>query len=217
MPLRLALYSDQIAPVTDPIDRFLLEWLPRSGGTIGYIPSSPDPERAWLSALARYYDRYGLELMFFGLEDEFDASRLGALLSCDAIHLTGGNTFRFLYWLQARELMDEIRNYANSGGVLIGVSAGAILMTPDISTSALCGDVAYPGLTDTKGLALVDFAIVPHFDRSEELAAEAASYASRFKGTVYAVPDGAGIVVDGEICRIVGQVQAFEPINETRP
>jgi hypothetical protein len=39
--------------------------------------------------------------------------------------------------------------------VLIGVSAGAILMTPSVNSARLCGDA---------GLGLVDFHIWPHFD-----------------------------------------------------
>ena len=48
-------------------------------------------------------------------------------MGCDAIHLTGGNTFQFSYWLRERGLDAELKRYAKAGGVLIGVSAGAIL------------------------------------------------------------------------------------------
>lgn len=91
---RLALYSDQIAPETDEIDRRVLSWLP-SSARIGYLPSSPDPDRTWFQPRADYYGRYGHRLEFFGLEDEFDALRTNDLRSCKAIHLSGGNTYGF--------------------------------------------------------------------------------------------------------------------------
>ena len=91
-----------------------------------------------------------------------------------------------------------LKEFFASGGVLIGVSAGAILMTPDTSTSSLCGDEPYPGLEDLSGLGLVDFAVVPHFDGSAKAESDLHDYASAFGGTVYAIHDGGGIVVDGE-------------------
>jgi dipeptidase E len=191
---RLVLYSDQIPPITDPIDAAFLRWL-RPGDTIGYVPSAPDPERVWFTPRQAYYARYGLDLRFFGLEDEYDPAQRAALLACDAIHLTGGNTFRFLYWLRERGLDADLHRYALDGGVLLGVSAGAILMTPDIRTSLLCGDTLYPGLTDFTGLALVDFAVVPHVT---EVA---------LPGPAYAIPDGAGIVIDGDCIELFGGVR----------
>ena len=195
MELRLALYSDQQPPSTDPIDEVVRGWLPASGGRIGYLPSSPDRERAWFRPIEAYYGRYGLSLHFFGLEDEFDPSRMGDLFACHAIHLTGGNTFRFLYWLRVRGLMDDLCRYAAEGGVLVGISAGAILMTPDIGSSSLCGDAPYPGLESTVGLGLVDFAVVPHFDGSAE--ADLAAYSKEFAGAVYTIPDGGAVLVEG--------------------
>jgi len=202
--VKLALYSDQIPPLTDPIDARVRAWLPE-GARIGYIPSSPDHERFWFAGLQEYYRRYGFSLTFFGLEDEFDESLLGELLTCDAIHLTGGNTYCFLYWLRARGMIEPLRQYALNGGVLIGVSAGAILMTPDIRTSSLCGDTLYPGLEDYTGLSLVNFAIVPHYNGSPVAEAALTEFSKGFNGHVYAVPDGGAVIVDGDEIEFVAE------------
>jgi len=201
MSPKLVFYSDQIEEVTDAIDERLFSFLPASA-TIGYLPSSPDPERDWFQSREAFYSRYGARLSFFGLETEFDESRLDELFVSDAIHMTGGNTFRFLYWLRERGLVSRLREYVASGGVLVGVSAGAILMTPDVSTSFLCGDVEYPGLGDYSGLGLVDFAVLPHYTDSQVGVLERFSVA--FGGDVYGVPDGGGIVVDGESVEVFG-------------
>jgi dipeptidase E len=205
MPRKLVLYSDQIDSVTDAIDERLREWLP-VGSRIGYIPSSPDRERVWFEGRAAFYARYGYSLRFFGLEDEFDASQLSDLFACDAIHLTGGNTFRFLYWLRVRGLIALLQRYVADGGVLIGVSAGAILMTSDIRTSSLCGDTMYPGLADFTGLSLVVFAVFPHYDGSPEAVSGLIEFSRGSDGVVYAVPDVSGIVVDGERVDLIGPV-----------
>jgi len=202
--MNLALYSNQIAGVTDAIDARLFAMLPPKP-RIGYIPSSPDPERTWFTALEPYYSRYGAELSFFGLEDEFDASQLPELLACDAIHLTGGNTFQFLYWLRKHAMGAELRRYVQNGGVLIGVSAGAILMTPDISSSLLCGDEPYPGLDDTSGLGLVDFAVFPHCEGSRDHLQALSTFSASFPSEVIALTDSAGIVVEDGTVEILGE------------
>lgn len=198
MPSALVLYSDQIPPHTDAIDQALIAMLP-ANPRIGYIPSSPDPDRIWFKEREFYYARYGATLEFFGLETEFRPERTPDLLSCDAIHLTGGNTFQFLYWLRERNLMDKLKSYT---GALIGVSAGAILMTPTVETSSICGDVPYPPLKDQTGLGLVDFAVVPHVTSQEPITELAKTY----PGKVIGLPDGSGIVVRDSKLEIFGPI-----------
>jgi dipeptidase E len=200
---RLALYSDQISRRTGLVDERVRAWLP-ANATIAYLPSSPDPDRLWFRAREAHYGRYAYSLRFFGLEHEFDPSASDALFACEAVHLAGGNTFRFLYWLRERGLIEPLRKYAAHGGVLIGVSAGAILMTRDIRTAFACGDALYPGVTDFEGLALVDFAVVPHYD--EIVAARLAESVGRFDGPIYGIPDGSAIVVDSDQVDLMGAV-----------
>jgi len=171
---------------------------------MGYIPSSPDPERSWFSAQERYYARFGFKLIYFGLEEEFSQAALVDLLMCDAIHLTGGNTFQFLYWLRERGMIPVLQRYADNGGVLIGVSAGAILMTPEIGTSLICGDEPYRGIEGGPALNLVDFAFAPHFTGDRE---EIAKFSQTFDGPVYAVKDGGGIIVEDDAIKRIGPVK----------
>lgn len=206
MAPRLVFYSDQIAGQTEAIDARLLELLSARPGRVGYVPAGPDRERAWFDARVRYYSRLGLSLSFCGVEDEFSSANIGDLLTCNAIHLTGGNTFRFLHWLRARGLVPLLQRYVAEGGVLIGVSAGAILMTRDISSATLCGDSFYPGLTDHTGLSLVDFGVLPHFDRSRAQVDALGRLSIELGNTAYGIPDGAGIVVDGSRVELLGPV-----------
>jgi len=201
---KLALYSDQIPGITDAIDDRIREWLVGTPGRIGYLPSSPDPERSWFQDRSAYYARLGFSLSYFGLEEEFDPSHLTDLLACDAIHMTGGNTFQFLYWLRERGMLPMLQDYVAGGRVLIGVSAGAILMTSEIGTSLLCGDVRYRGIDGGPALNLVDFAYAPHFDGSRE---EVTKFSHTFPGPVYAVKDGGGIIVEDDQIEAIGPVE----------
>jgi dipeptidase E len=222
MAPKLVLYSNQGSPQSGAVDARLLKLLP-SRSTVGYLPASPDRNRRFFGGFERHYEQLGIALRFFGLEDEFQPEELAQLLQLDAIHLSGGNTFRFLHWLRACGLFAKLQSYVAQGGVLIGVSAGAILMTRDIRSAAICGDAPYPApndqtpsdqirsaplLSDTAGLGLVDFAVLPHFDGSDAQKAALGRLGEELGSVAYGVPDGSGIVVDGPLVELIGNVTA---------
>jgi dipeptidase E len=205
MPAKLVLYSGQASPLSDSVDARLSELLPNRC-TVGYLPAAPDPERRFFLARERHYEQLGFSLRFFGLEDEFQPERLAELVQLDAIHLSGGNTFRFLHWLRVRGLLPALRSYVAGGGVLIGMSAGAILMTPDVGSAAICGDAPYAPLSDSAALDLVDFAILPHFDGSDAQRAALTQLGNQVGGVAYGLPDGSGIVVNESHVELIGPV-----------
>jgi len=210
--LRLALYSDQITPANQPVDRALCALLGTPQARIGYIPSSSDPSRRYFLTKQHYYQQYGLDLCVYAeLDDAFDPERIEAVFACDATHLSGGNTFYFLYWLQRRGLLERLRHYAAYRGVLIGTSAGAILLTPRIDTALLCGDQPYAPLTNQAGLGLVDFAFVPHSVDTSEHQQTLQHYAATNQCLVYGCHDGDGIIVRGKRCELFGNIQIFAP------
>src|SRR4051812_28306699 len=114
--LRLVLYSDQVIAANRKLDLEVLRLLASSAQRIGYVSSAPDPARRFFTAKQAYYAQYGaIELMYFDSE-EFETVRdLGVLLSCDAIHLTGGDTRGYLARLKRAGLIEPLRRYALSG------------------------------------------------------------------------------------------------------
>ena len=95
--------------------------------------------------------------------------------------------------------------------LLIGVSAGAIMMTPEISSSRLCGDRRVRGLDDLSALALVDFDFAPHYSAGRGWTRKLEDHARRSGRTVYGCADGHGIVVDGD------RIEFYGALAETRP
>jgi dipeptidase E len=208
----LVLLSNQIVPGSEKLER---EWLALLGKThplIGYIPSCSDPERLYFREQAAYYTRCGAEMaVYFELEAAYAPERLAELLACDAIHLSGGNTFHFLHWLRQRSMLGVLQRYVAEGGILIGASAGAILMTADIGTSILCGDNPQEADPDWSGLGLVNFAFVPHLDSIPDGAESIQNYANRQQVRVYACRDGDGLIVQNDQIRCFGDVLCVEP------
>jgi len=212
---KLVLYSDQIPYISEKTDKELVNLLDKSNPITGYIPSFADPQRKYYKERQAYYSRLGMNLeVYFELDEEYHPDMLEILLSCDAIHLSGGNTYYFLYWLRTREMLLPLRQYVSQGGVLIGVSAGSILMTPDISTSTLYGDEVIAGETDFSGLGLVDFAFVPHFGDIPINLDDLIKHSRDNQIVVYACRDSGGIVVTEDDVNCIGDVFKIDEREE---
>lgn len=209
MGLRLALYSDQTIPSNAAVDRRLLKLIGTPRPRIGYVSSAPDPLRTYFSAKRKYYESLGAELCSYVDEEMIgQTAEIENLLRCDAIQLTGGNTYRFLRWLTATGLLSVLRGYAMAGGVLIGTSAGSLLMAQNISIARLSPDDARDGPKSLDALALVDFQFWPHYQPGQEREAKATAFLT-FAPLVYACPDGTGIVVNEGDIELIGDIKLF--------
>ena len=141
----------------------------------------------------RYYEQLGVELGNSTLTETNvgDAKRVADLLACDAIHLTGGNTYRFLRWLQATDLLGALRKYTLGGGVLVGTSAGSLLMTRDISIAQLSPDDASLGPTSRKAAGPCRLFSFGRTTKRPELDLKSMTYLSGIIPRL-ACPDGSG-------------------------
>lgn len=90
------------------------------------------------------------------------------ILSADAIYVCGGNTF---YLLQKIRESGFDRILPNFHGVYVGVSAGSIVVGPNVEVSSPW-DENDVHLSDTIGLRVVDFAVVPHYQKKDEAIVE---------------------------------------------
>lgn len=132
-------------------------------GAGAYISSQADPDRCYYHSVANVYGSLGYDIdLYMDFENEFSEPLFAEVLKRPFIHLSGGNTFRFLDAIQKRSAGHALKTYAANGGMFIGVSAGAMLLTPNIECATLCGDVNDVGLTNLNALALVPFLFEPH-------------------------------------------------------
>lgn len=99
-----------------------------------------------------------------GDEAEIEAKKIR---NTDAIILTGGNTFKFLYHLKESKLDKTIIEFAQSDKIITGFSAGAIILSPTIEiVESLSLDENIVGISDLTGLGLIDFDLYPHYEKS---------------------------------------------------
>ena len=205
---KLVFYSDQIIPENKKIDLQLMELIGKTSPRIGFIPSQSRPDKKYYYAKKEYYAQYGADLSLnFDLDENYQPEKLKDLLNCNAVHLSGGDTSYFLSWLKKRDLLKPLRAYTEKGGILIGTSAGAIIMTAEISITNLF--FSEKPLPDPSALNLVNFEFLPHFDNSDETKTALCQY-SRGRRKIYACPDGSGILVNGDKVSLIGEVLTFE-------
>ncbi|MCL2917157.1 Type 1 glutamine amidotransferase-like domain-containing protein [Shewanella litorisediminis] len=169
--MSLLLLSDTHA---DEIRTCLGNWLASIGDnpSVGYLASSADPTREYFQPIVELYDSLGAQITAFAEPIHGpDCELYDPLFACDIIHLCGGNTFEYLHHLGASGLDARLKAFVAAGGHLVGVSAGAVLMTPDIASATYCGDEPVVPFQVTEGLGLVTFGVIPHVQDKAALAA----------------------------------------------
>ena len=64
---------------------------------LAYIPSRTDKERWYFEKAQPEFSELGItDFFYFDVDEDFESSQLEEFTSCDAIFLSGGNTYQFL-------------------------------------------------------------------------------------------------------------------------
>lgn len=209
----IIIYSDFKPNVSREVDDALLKLLEGSRCRIAYIPSDSDPKRRYFQKVQLSYEKLGIsEVTYFDLGLEFDSLATVALLKHDAIHLSGGDPFKFLEHIKIRQFGPVLKSYLKSGGILIGVSAGAMILTPSLELIKEIDSEPVPKSCQ-RALGLIDFEFYPHFKHDKLTTERIARYAKLRKKVIYACDDEAGMIVsqDATMPRTIGTVTRFEP------
>jgi dipeptidase E len=201
-----ALYSDQVIAENASMDRRLAALILSRGNRIGYIASGPEPQREFFNEKRRYYRSYGLSLdLFFDLDDVLSGDEeISRLFSCNAIHLSGGHTGDFLRRLRRNGMLDKLRSWALDDGILIGTSAGAILMTPTIAVDALFSGSSPDAVRDGAALGLVPFEFFPHLNDDPGYLSALLRYSETTVTPILACRDGEGLILGNGLVEIFG-------------
>lgn len=117
----------------------------------------------------------------------------------DVIYVCGGNTFYLLQKIRESGFDQLLKHF---DGLYIGVSAGSIVVGPNIEVAAPW-DENDVKLSDTTGLRLVNFAVVPHYQRKDKTIVE--ELINRADYEILGLTDNqAALVISGER-KIIGQ------------
>ena len=195
------------------LDRNFIELLGKKNPVVTFIPSSSYLSEQEFKSFVRHYSKFKISrFIHFPVDVPFDSILFQEVMRSDAIHMAGGNTFYFLNSLRKAKLLPQLKTFAEKGGVLTGLSAGAIMMTENIELAGYPEFDRDENVVNIKNLAslnLVDFLFFPHFRNSARYDTVFRKYTRNTEKILYACPDGAGIVVHGNELRFIGKCYAF--------
>lgn len=211
--MKLVFYSGGFPAENEKLDKKLVQFFKKKSPTLTFIPScSYQSEEEYLDLIEQYAPFGIKKILKFNIDAPYSDTLKKMAFSSDIIHLGGGNTFYFLNQLRKHGLIKELRDWVINGGVLTGLSAGAIMMTPNIQTASFpsfdCDDND-ENLKKLNSLQLVDFEFFPHYKNSKRYDGELKEYSRKLKNPLYACPDGSGILLNHDELSFIGKVYCF--------
>jgi dipeptidase E len=211
--VRLVFYGGGDGESNRQLDGLTLKLSNKKYPRIAYIPACSFDSHIDFKEFVYQFTYFDItQFIYFPIDIPFDRVLMKEVFQSDIIHLSGGNTFYFLAHLRKSGLLTELKTFVERGGILTGLSAGAIIMTPTIHTAGFpkfdC-DENDEGLRNLRSLGLVNFEVFPHYKNSKRYENELLNYSSKTKHPLYAIPDGSGLIVNGNTLQFVGKIYCF--------
>jgi dipeptidase E len=152
------------------------------------------------------------KFLLFNVDIPFTKTMLAEAFKSDLIFLGGGNTFYFLKYLRKNNMFALFDKFLKRGGVLCGLSAGAIVLTPHVHTASFPHfdrDENPFAMKNFNAGRFVNFEFFPHYKNSKRYESEMLRYSVKTNIPLYAVSDGGGIIVEDEQVSITGKCYQF--------
>lgn len=148
-----------------------------------------------------------LEVDYFDLSENFTDTDLDFIKNYKIVFLSGGNTFSFLRDAQNRNLKNVLEKILENNGVIIGISAGGIMMTENIEIAEIesLGDENTVNLKNLSSFNFVEnVEFYPHYEEKDsEL------LANRNKNII-ACQDGSGFFINEKEITKFGETKEFK-------
>jgi dipeptidase E len=196
------------------IDREVIRIIGKKNPRVVFIPSTSHAHDFEFDYVRETFASYGVKKMaLFNIDHPYSTPDAELIFkTADMIYLSGGNTFYFLKSILRNHLDRLLLEFVLRGGVLVGLSAGAIVMTPSIATASypkFDRDENTVGISNFEAMGLVDFEFFPHFTPEPEYSSELQKQSKLIKHPLYGVSDGGGIVVENGRLSFFGDVWAY--------
>lgn len=168
---------------------------------VAFIPTAsiPDADKSFMLTDRKELEEMGIlkeNIVDFNLDKP---TSFEDIKKFDVVFIDGGNTFYLLEKVRESGFDKAIKEYLKKDmGVYVGVSAGTILVGPDIEIAEPWDDKLITNLRDTKGLNLINTAYSPHWVEEEEKILK--QYKEKVDYEIRELRDGEGIVIkDGDV------------------
>ena len=203
--MRLILAGGGQPSRTSRIDRFAVGLI--GGGRVLFLPHAIAPGE-WKAATALQWllKSPAWRRCEVHMWQRLSSDRRDRLDSFDAIYLMGGQPLVLRDRLRRAKLLDLLDGYIRRGGLVFGLSAGAILLGHDLGTAALKNGresssspaPSAPGMDCLRG-----HNICPHFNA--RLRSTLREHVRRTRRPVFAVPETSALYVTRRYVGAIGE------------
>jgi len=151
------------------------------------------------------FEKLGIKTTIFDIKGKSPDNVYKQIMSSDIIYVCGGNTFYLLKYMNDCNFKNALMAFLENDGIYIGSSAGAIVMSPDISFITEMDDPSVINLNDNNGLSMIDFYFLPHLDHNElgVAAHKIIKQYQRQKETLVALKDNQALYIKDNIVRYI--------------
>lgn len=185
--------------VVVPIDKYFASIIDLQK-TVLYIPNAMEPHifsyEECFEWFKKTYGEYGISKV----ELCTDLRTLNLDGRYSAVFIGGGNTFKLLHEIQQSNFDVQIHSYLETGGVIYGGSAGAIICGKTIET-AIYADKNQVGINNHSGLNLLNnYDVFCHYDPIKH-----DSFISNLNRNLYLLFEESGLIINGSGAFSIGK------------
>lgn len=160
--------SGEFTDAVIPIDQYLLSKI--KNPNVAILPTAAGEEKAfskWIEDGIKHFKKLGVEVDGINLinkKDAQDPNILKQLENFNFYYFSGGDPNYLLNVLKGSKAWDLIHERFNKGATLVGSSAGAMVFGKKVWAKVYDFDKKGILVPWEKGLGVVDFGILPHFN-----------------------------------------------------
>lgn len=139
---------------------------------IGFIKAAGEvyENPIWIKEDKDLLLQYGYKIIDIDITKNSTNQSIIKINEVDCLYIAGGNVFYLKQQIEQKNLKEVIENFINSNKLYVGTSAGGALCCPTLEPYKTLDDPKKAKkLNDTTGLNLIDFVVLPHYEREKYL------------------------------------------------
>ncbi|MBI2610039.1 Type 1 glutamine amidotransferase-like domain-containing protein [Candidatus Giovannonibacteria bacterium] len=169
----------------------------------------------WMKSVLDLHNRMDIE---FELWDDLSDKNYSDLEEFNAIYIGGGNTWNLIKEIREKNFGLILKKYLESGGLIYGGSAGAVILGNRIDAQ---DDKNEPALLDNIGLNILGkYSVATHY--KAEFKEKYLAWVSKENQPLLCLPEETGFAYDGHVFFCIGTkpalaIEASHLMNEIFP
>jgi len=199
--MKLLITSDYPLKNNKPIQDYLNATVPIEATKIAFIDPYPRKRTKHYKTFRDQFIDYGFHhIEYFGLRKKLTKESIEDLVRYEIAYLLGGTPQTILTQIKKSGFKSFIPEYNNTCGIIISASGSSMALSKNFSLFKLFRSPVEETVRtydDMKGLELIPYEILPHYERYDESFIEKIKiYSQRVNTEIYGLYDGSALIYD---------------------